>query len=507
MPGDGASGGYRVIRGGRLLDIGARAARPADLLIAGDTIREIGPWGMPVPEGAAVQDATDRLLMPGLINGHTHAHGALAKGLVGDRWPLELLLNALPGFNRERTLADKYLCGLLNAVEMIRKGCTACFDMFVEFPLPSVEGIGAIGKAYADVGMRAVVAPMMADRTLYRALPGLLEAIPDPLRAEVEKISTAPYEASLEVCRRLLHQWPFDRDRIRPALAPTIPLHCSDEFLVGCRDLATEYEVCLQTHLAESKVQAVLGVRRYGKSLTAHLDGLGFLGPRLSAAHAIWLDAEDIRRFADRGASVVHNPLSNLRFGSGIAPVRELLERGVNVGIGTDATSTADTLNMFEATRLTTFLSRVATFDYPRWLGPDEVLCMATEGSARALGFGDVVGRLEPGCKADIVFLDLAYIHYVPLHDIVRQVVFAENGAAIAGVMVGGRMVFDGKTVLTIDERKLRADASEAAERHQMATAEARRFAAKLEDYVGAFCATQARLPHPVARHLGCLDT
>ena len=120
----------------------------------------------------------------------------------------------------------------------------------------------------------------------------------------------APYRATAEAAEKIYAEWPFDRGWIRPAIAPTIPLHCSDEFLVRCRDLAKDYDLSLQTHLAETKAQAVLGLRKYGKTLTAHLDALGMLGPRLSAAHAIWLDDDDRSRLADNGASVVHAPIS-----------------------------------------------------------------------------------------------------------------------------------------------------------------------------------------------------
>src|SRR3954447_5697069 len=153
-----------VIRGGQVVDTPAHRQDLADILIAGDTIIEVGPPGLAAPEGIHVIDATDRAIMPGFVNGHIHGHGTLAKGLVEDRWPLELFLNALPGLSGSRTLEDKYLNGLVCAAEMIRKGCTACYDLFFEFPIPSRDGVEAIGRAYKDAGVRAVIAPMVADR-------------------------------------------------------------------------------------------------------------------------------------------------------------------------------------------------------------------------------------------------------------------------------------------------------------------------------------------------------
>jgi 5-methylthioadenosine/S-adenosylhomocysteine deaminase len=481
-------GKVKIIRNGLVVDARRRQALASDILVDGDTIVSIGAAGMEAPGDAIAVDASDRALMPGLVNGHVHGHGTLAKGLVGDRWPLELFLNAMPGTAGNRTLEDKYLNGLVAAVEMIRKGCTSCYDLFFEFPLPSRDGVFALGKAYRDAGVRAVIAPMVADFTLYQAYPGLIDSMPEALRAEVAGFRLSPYQATSEAAERIFAEWPFDRDWVRPALAPTIPLHCSDEFLVRCRDLARDYDLPLQTHLAETKAQAVLGLRKYGKTLTAHLDELGMLGPHLSAAHAIWLDEDDRKRLADRGASVVHAPVSNMRFGSGLAHLRPLLDRGINVGEATDAANSSDHLNMFEALRLAALISRVQTPDFDSWLGPDEVLRMATMGSARAMGFDGLIGEIAPGYKADIVFLDLGHINYVPCHDVVSQIVFTENGGAVDSVMIGGIMVLDHGRLTTIDEKKLRRDAAAAAQRLFTANSATREFAKKLQPFVGEFC-------------------
>ena len=489
-----------IVRGGRLLDIAANGAEPADILIDGGTISEIGAPGLAAPGDAAEIDARDRLMMPGLVNGHTHGHGSLCKGMVGDRLPLEAFLTSGTAFNSNRSVDDKYLCALVSAVELVRKGCTASYDLFVEFPMPSREGIEAVGRAYHDAGMRAVVAPMMADKTLYQALPGLLDAMPEKVRARVEKIRTAPYESSIEECRAILRNWPFDRDRVRPAIAPTIPLHCSDEFLAACGDLAREFDVNLQTHLAESKTQAVLGLKKYGQSLTAHLGELGLLGPRFSAAHAIWIDRDDMLRLADAGSSISHNALSNLRLGSGLAPVRAMIDNGLRVGIGTDATNTSDTQNMFEALRVASYISRIQMPEYDQWLTIEEVLTMATAGSAGVLGFDDRIGRIAPGYGADIVFLDLAHINYVPLNNAVMQIVNGESGAAIDSVMIDGRMVLEGGRMMTVDENKLRADVEEATSRLNEANAQNLAIARSIEDYVGAFCVAHSRAGFHIRR-------
>src|SRR5215467_16036723 len=216
-----------LIRGGRVLAHSRAKLIEADLLAEGGRIAAIEPWGRINRGDAREIDARDRILIPGLINAHMHGHGNLSKG-IGDRWTLELLLNAGPWASRLDTLDATYVAASVGAVEMLLKGCTACYDLFVAFPTPSLEGLSAVGRAYADAGMRAVVAPMMADRTFYAAIPGLTEALPEELRAEVMRMASAPGEENLKACAAALKAWPFDLDRIRPALAPTIPLHCAD---------------------------------------------------------------------------------------------------------------------------------------------------------------------------------------------------------------------------------------------------------------------------------------
>jgi cytosine/adenosine deaminase-related metal-dependent hydrolase len=440
--------------------------------------------------------------MPGLINAHTHSHGGLAKGM-GDRWPLELLLHAGPWLNGYRTSEHMYLSALIGALEMVRKGCTACYDLYLELPLPTPDGLEAIGRAYQDVGMRAVLAPMTADRTFYQAIPGLLEALPWPQRRELETLRMQPGEAIIEACRTLLERNPFDPTRLRLALAPTIPLHCSDDLIMTHRDLARDYDVGLHMHLAESKVQALSGMTCYGQTLTAHLDTLGFLGPNLTAAHAVWLSHDDIQRLADNGVSVAHNPGSNLRLGSGIAAAYEMVQAGINVGIGTDGASCADNQNMFEAMRFASFVSRVREPDYQTWLQTGQVLNMATAGSAKALGFGDDIGRLAPGYKADIVFLDLNHVNFLPCNDPTHQLVHTEDGSAVDGVIIDGRVVLWQGRFADIDMSSLRARIEAAQDALAQRTHDARRLAEALEPHVGQFCLGLARQSYPVHATVG----
>ena len=490
---------------GLVLPDADQPARFADLLIVDGCIREIGmPGQFARLETARTIDACDRLVIPGLVNGHTHAHGALGRGAVPDV-ALEGFLAASPSINGHRSLDDLALSATLTAVELLKKGCTALFDMSAEFPAPSLDGLHAVAGAYAVTGIRAVVAPMMADRTLYQVYPELLGNLPGALQPALTRLRAANPDVCLDVVRRAAHHWPFDTSQVRLGLAPTIPLHCSDAFLQGCAALSAEFGLPLQTHLAESQAQAVYGEKRYGKSLVAHLAALGWLGltgGRLSVAHAIWVSDEDIETLARADVTAIHNPLSNLRLGSGIAPVRRMFERGLRVGLGSDGANTSDTQNLFEAARLAVGLSRVIGADESRWLSAREALRMTTEHSAQALGWGGQLGRIAPGFRADLVLLDLAQPEYVPLRDPLRQMVHGESGAAVDRVLVGGRVVVEHRRVLTVDEPALRRRAQAAADRLDALNAEGRDLASALRPGVSAFCCGIGQTAFHPARRL-----
>lgn len=472
-----------------LADPGASAApAPADVLIEGGQVRAIAAAGALDTAGARHRiDARDHLLMPGLVNAHTHAHGALGRGAVADV-ALEGFLAASPSINGQRSTEDLALSATLSAVEQLQRGCTAAFDVSGEWPRPTLAGLHAVAGAYAAVGLRAVVAPMLADRSLFQAFPDLLQGLPDALRPAAAAVRTASAADQLAVVRAAVADWPFDPAQVRLGVAPTIPLHCSDELLQGCAALSLAHGLPLQTHLAESRAQAVSGLQRHGCSLVAHLARLGVLSPRFSAAHAVWIDDADMALLAAAGATVVHNPLSNLRLGSGIAPVRRMLDAGLRVALGTDGANTADTQNLFEAARLATGLSRVVDADESRWIGAATALAMATRHSAHALGWGDRLGVVEAGRAADLLLVDLRQAHFVPLRDPVRQLVHGECGVGVATVLVGGRTVVERGRVTTVDEAALRRRAQAAADRLDAMNADGRGLAQALRPWVSAYC-------------------
>ena len=493
---------HTIIRGGRVLDIDAGSAEPRDILIRDDTIAEIGAPGLAAPEDATIVSAERKLIHPGLVNAHTHAHGNLAKGM-GDRWTLELLLTAAPWITGNRTPDDIHLTAQLGAVEMVLKGCTAAYDLFVEFPLPTRDGVAQVASAYQEVGMRAVIAPMVANRTFFEAIPGLIDALPAELQERVAKLRLAPGAATLAALRAALDGWSFDRAQIRSAVAPTIPHHCSDDFILGCATIARDFDIGLHSHVAESKVQALAGIKLYGKTLTAHLDDLGVLGPNFTVAHGVWLDNDDMKRLGDRGGSIAHNPGSNMRLGAGLADSRAMLDAQVNLGIGTDGANCSDNQNMYEAMRLASFVSKVQGPEWRRWMTTGEVARAATQGSARALGFGDRIGRIARGYQADLILLDLDHPNWLPLNNPVNQLVHSEDGNAVHSVMIAGKMVVENRRVLTVDMERLRSRVEAARERLAAANADNRRLYEALEPVVGSYCPGLARTPYHVHRYAG----
>ncbi len=483
-----------IIRGGLVLDA-ATYLGAADILVRDGRIVEVGAPGMAAPEGAAVIDASHRLLHPGLVNAHTHGHGNLGKSM-GDGWTLELLLAANPWIGGMVSAAEKRLAATIGAAEMVLKGCTAAYDLFVENPGPTVDGIDAVAEGYRSVGMRAVIAPMVADMTLYEAVPGLGALVP-------AQPTLPAWEETVAGLRAVLQAWRWDRDWVRPAVAPTIPIHCRDEFLVACRDLAEAFGVGVHSHVAESKVQAVVGAARYGRSLAAHLDGLGVIGPRFTAAHGVWLDGEDWKILAGHGASVAHNPASNMRLGNGVADFAGMLRAGVNVGIGTDAATCSDNLNMYGAMHFAAAGSHARGPDPRFWVRNGEVLAAATVGSARALGM-DHIGRIAAGFAADIVFLDMEKPTLMPLNDPVNQVVMGEDGTSVDAVMIGGRFVVREGRLLTVDLRKLAREAAAARDAMRERNAGKRANFECVAAVVADFCPALASQAWHINRYCGC---
>jgi guanine deaminase len=489
-----------LIRGGQILAGTPAALTRSDVLVEGDRIAAVGP-SVTAPAGARTIDASGHIVLPGLGNAHTHAASHLARGRAGN-WTLEDLLTHSAANYGFRTPEDEYLSAALGAIEMLKTGCTSAYDLYMAVPAITDEAFEAVVRAYTDVGLRVVLAPAVADVIFYETVPGLADQLPADLRKTVKEMQPAPTKGLLGLTERAIRRWHGGADgRVRIGVAPTIPNQATDEFLDGCAALAREYGVGIHTHLAESKVQVVESHRRWGKSIVARLSDHGILGPGFVGAHSIWLTDDDLRMLADAGAAVAHNPGSNLRLGCGIAPVREMLDLGVAVGLGTDGSVCADNQNLFEALRIASVISTVRfPHETQRWLDADTVWSLATSGTARVLGQAGDLGAVAPRRKADLALLRADSVFMRPLADPIKALVYAETGAAVDTVLVDGRVVVERGRVTTVDEDRIFARAQEAADRQRGQSAQAWALAERLAPYVAAVCRSAVTTALPINR-------
>lgn len=475
----------KKLEGGLVLNGDGSNFSARDLLIENGRIAAIEPAGAFANADAQAIDARQRLVIPGLVNAHGHGHGYFSKG-VNREWPLELLIAAAPWITAQRDPETTRLSIAVGAAEMLSKGCTTVADLFSDLPMPTVEGFTAVADAYRELGMRATIAPMVADIPFWHATPGLLEFLtecgvtldPGPAVLGTDSIVAA--------VRAVLDAIPGN-DWIRTAVCAAIPASCTDTLLDALARVAQEHETQLHTHFLESVLQGPFWQRKRGEPLVDALQRRGILNSRFVACHAIWTQEADIARIAAAGAMVAHNPVSNMRLGTGISPVRRYLDAGVTVGIGTDTCSCADNLNMFESMRSAANLSRLTEPDASRWLTPSDVLRAATLGSAQVVGRPDDIGRIAVGCQADFVLLDLAKPHYMPLNDPLTQIVHAEDGTGVDRVFVAGELVVEGGRPLRCDLERLRAQAEAANQRLMERVSDARATFERVAPHVAAF--------------------
>ena len=243
--------------------------------------------------------------------------------------------------------------------------------------------------------------------------------------------------------------------------APSGPQRCTDEMLAGCAGLAEELDLAIHIHVLETRMQAVSGQRMYGATLVEHMAEIGFLSPRVSFEHGIWLTDGDIELVRDHGVTIVHNPVSNMKLGSGICPVPQLLKNGVNVALGTDGMCSNDGNDFYAAMKTAALLHKLWEVDYEEWLGATEAWAMATAGGAAAAGDRDGLGRIEAGRRADLVLLDLDSLQFTPLNNALHQLVLGSTTLAVDSAIVGGKVVLRNGTLTGIDERAILAEARE----------------------------------------------
>jgi 5-methylthioadenosine/S-adenosylhomocysteine deaminase len=411
------------------MDEAFRVLPGGSVAVTGDRIAAVGDEAARLEARERV-DCGGRVLMPGLVNAHTHAPMTLLRGLADDlRLDVWLLGYVMP-VEREFVNPDFVRLGAsLACAEMIRSGVTCFADMYYYEE--------AVAEAVAEAGMRA-----LCGQTVLK--------FPSP--------DAASFEDSLALARDFIARWK-GHPLIVPAPAPHAPYTCTPEILRACADLAVEFDVPLHTHLAETALEVEQSRRTYGMPVIPWVKKQGLLEARVLAAHCVHIDDGEMRTLRNAGATVAHNPTSNLKLGSGVAPVAKMLEVGLTVGIGTDGAASNNDLDMFEEVRLAALLAKGTSGD-PTALPARDALAMATRLGARALHLGDVTGSIEPGKRADLVVVDLTPVHNVPSFTrdsgaIYSQIVYAAKAHDVVDVMCNGRWLMRGRRLLTLDEDAL----------------------------------------------------
>ncbi|MBD2298586.1 amidohydrolase [Nostoc sp. FACHB-190] len=398
--------------------------------------------------GTAV-NGEHKLLLPGFVNAHTHSSEKWQRGIIPPL-PLELWLAQLydfPPLDTEKV----YLSALGTAVETLLSGGTSVVDHLVLIPGEELETITAAVRAYREIGIRAFIAPLIQDESLTAGIPsGENERNHEPYFR-----STAETLALVEEAVRQFHR---PDEGVSILVAPTGIQLCSDALFTGCIELSDRYNLCRHSHLLETKAQEKLAQEKYGCSAVEHLKRLGYLGDRTSLAHCVWLNELDIEILAETQSTVVHNPLSNLRLGSGIAPILKYRQAQVNVTFGCDGASSNDSQDLLEAIKIGSILHNTTERDYQYWITPRQATEMAALGGAKGLNMSDKIGSLNVGKQADLVLYDLTSLSLLPRTDPIGLLVLGRPTNAVDSVWVNGKQIVDNHQVTKINVDELRQE-------------------------------------------------
>lgn len=426
-----------------------------DVLVQDDRIIEVAPRIEAVAD--QVFDASHHLLIPGFVDAHTHTTLGLLEKCGYEALPLELWMLYLPP---DQGLDPRfhYLCAAIAAIEALKSGTTTLQDDLYALPCLSMEHFAAIAQAYLDVGMRASLSLHAINRPLYQTLPYVESYLDPELKRELDQVPWLSNEDWVALFRRLYQRWHGQAGRLTLMLAPSAAQRVTPELMHHIAALSEEYDVPIHTHLLETRTQAITGPEMYGESVVAYAHRHGILTHRTTIAHGIWLTDRDIDLIAEAGATVVHNVVSNHRLCSGIAPIRRMMDAGVNIALGTDGT---DSFNLFNVIRMAGLVHSVTDANYRRFPRAADVLRWATAGGARSTLLHRDIGEIASGMKADFVLYDLHSISFTPLNQLPIQLVYAENGQSVHQVFVNGDLVVDRGQVVGVNEADLLAELRE----------------------------------------------
>ena len=388
----------------------------------------------------------NRIVMPGLVNGHSHAAMTLLRGVVDDMALIEWLNNYIFPAEVEFVDADFVRIGTeLACWEMIRGGTTMFVDMYY-FP-------DVVAEVVESCGMRAMVSATVIDQRSPDA-----ENASDSIRKGLEFIG----------------RWKGKNSRVIPIFGPHANYTLNADQLKATRAAANKAGVAISIHMSESPFELQYSKDTYGMTSIELFESIDFFDGPTIGAHVIWPTKVEIPILAERRVGVIHNPSSNMKLASGVAPVTEMLRAGVLVGLGTDGAASNNDLDMWEEMRLAAFLQKVDRMD-PEVLSAQTVLTMATSGGAEAIGLRDQIGALSVGMKADLIQVSFDDVHFLPTYDVISHLVYVADEQDVATVIVDGRVLMRDKKILTIDTERVAQEAKELAGRIQKALAQRNR--------------------------------
>ena len=417
------------------MDGSGRVLTPGAVAVAGTDIVAVGDAAAVATAVVADEtiDTTGSVVLPGLVNTHTHAPMVMYRGLADDLALMDWLEQYIFPAEAKTVTAEFVRVGTsLAALEMIRSGTTTFVDMYYFEE--------AIAEATVNAGLRAVLGQSVIQ------FPTPDAASPGDALARAEAFIAA---------------W-RDHDLIVPAVAPHAMYTLDEASLLAARDLGLRYQVPILIHLAETEEESRIAHERFGQSPTAFLDAIDFWRPSVLAAHGVWVSTEDVAILRRRGVGVSHNPESNMKLASGTAPVPAYLEAGVDVGLGTDGAASNNDLDMFEAMRMASLLHKLQSGD-PRTLDAATALAMATIGGARAIGLEAMIGSLEPGKRADIIVVSMTAPRQTPMYDPISHLVYTTRGDDVHMTIVNGRVLMRARRVVSLDEAAVLSEARELA--------------------------------------------
>jgi 5-methylthioadenosine/S-adenosylhomocysteine deaminase len=437
-----------LIKNGYLISMESERSKfYSDIYIEGNLIKEISPQIEKTAD--VVIDASDMLVMPGFVQAHIHLCQSLLRGQADDQ-PLLDWLDTITSLEFRHTPETLYASARIGIAEMIKSGTTAIIDM------GTLHHQDSVFQAIEESGIRAQAGKAMMDLT--ENLPPLLrESTEDSLKNSID----------------LMHKWHGKADgRIRYGFAPRWQLWNTTELLQTIKSEADSHPgVGIHGHAGEIEYEVEAMMQQTGKRNLEYLDSIGVVGPNVQMAHCIWLNDDEYQVMADTGTHALHCPCCNTKLGSGIARVPEMLEKGINVALGSDGAPSNNNLDMFIEMRLASIIHkyRLGAEKMPA----EDVLKMATMGGAKAIGMADQIGSLKEGKIADLILLDDGGLYAAPMRsyeedDVVKRLVSAYQSASVQTSIIDGKIVMQDRQLLTMDESEILADGKQAlAERRE----------------------------------------